>query len=210
MAPHRAENCRRLSRDGLRKTAEHCLQIQCQARGLEISATVAQKTAADLCPVLEDPSRLLPNRLRARVQVLRTVPCRNLPQARSQTVRVGTPCRALLDAAAPFGAAGLNSSSNAAPANTASKSLTKSVTTGASEATARRSPHSEFAFELVDQLRLPTTSSAVLSPMTRSAFAWCSPLRPAPTAAHGAARREPHADACRGDPLKGLPLQLRL
>ena len=132
-----------------------------------LAATVAQKTAADLCLVTEDSSRPYPNRLRACVQVLRTVPRSNLPQARSQTVRVGTPWRALLDAAAPFGAAGLNSSSNAAPANTASKSLTKSVTTGASEATARRSPHSEFAFELVDQLRLPTTSSAVLSPMQR-------------------------------------------
>ena len=51
MAPHRAENCRRLSRDDLRKTAEHCLQIDARTEVCTFAATVAQKTAADLCLV---------------------------------------------------------------------------------------------------------------------------------------------------------------
>ena len=59
----------------------------------------------------------------------------------------------------------------------------KSATTGAPEATARCSPLSALAFELVDQFKLPTIRSAVVSLTTSRAFEWCSPFRPTPTVA---------------------------
>ena len=82
------------------------------------------------------------------------------------------PCRKHLDdTAAGLTPGGFASSSRSAEPNTRSNSRQKSVTTGALEASDNCTPHSEFAFELVVQLRLPTTSSAVVSPTSSSCAA---------------------------------------
>ena len=112
--------------------------------------------------------------------VLRTVPRSDLPQALTGSTSEAQNGRCWPQ---PLGAGGLESSSAEPPENILSKSRMKSDTTGAPEATVRRSPHSALALELVDQFRLPTMRSAVVSPTTSKAFAWCSPFRPAPTVA---------------------------
>ena len=113
----------------------------------------------------------------------------DLPQALKGSTSEAHAERALLAAAAALGAGGLESSSAEPPENTVSKSRMKSDTTGAPEATVRCSPHSALALELVDQFRLPTMRSAVVSLTTSRAFAWCSPFKPAPTVRSAAAVR---------------------
>ena len=71
------------------------------------------------------------------------------------------------------GTGGFASSSAEPPENTFSKSRMKSATIGAFEATARCSPLSALALELVDQFKLPTIRSAVVSLTTSRAFEWC-------------------------------------
>ena len=61
------------------------------------------------------------------------------------------------------------------------------MTTGELEASTKCTPHSEFAFELVVQLRLPTTSSAVVSPTSSRALAWSGVVKPLEASAYDGA-----------------------
>ena len=103
------------------------------------------------------------------------------------------------------------------PAKTLSKSRMKSTTTGAPEATVKCSPHSELAFELVDQFRLRTIKSAVVSD-DQQGLRVVQPFQartvaPLPCESRRLARSDPPRDetdahsGC-GNALKRLPLLL--